>query len=198
MNFDVTDEFDDGQAGGFQDMKATGVVEVEIKRIGLKNNSTGSVSMTVTVNGGGEFDNTYYQGVIRNADGSPGWENNKLLQPLRSLAGLTALPVVKETIKTKDGTKEIEVFEGFSGVRVKLALQNEWNNYNSKYETKIVKVFNLDGRTAAEIKEGKPTAEQIKYFLSDKFQDKGPKGKGKPKAKAGVPGIDIDEDDVPF
>lgn len=195
MEFDVFDEIDDGQPGGFQNMKATGVVDVEIKRIGLIHNSTGSISISVTVNGGGEFDNTYYQGVIKGKDGKPGWENGKLLQPLRMLAGLSSLPVVKETIKTKNGTKEIDVFDGFKGVKVKLALQNQLNNYNGNYDTKIVKAFNTDGRTASEIKEGVTTPEQIKYFMSDKFQDKGGKGKAKPKT---VPEIDINEDEIPF
>lgn len=195
MDFDVFDDIDDGQAGGFQNMKETGVVDVELRRIGLVVNKTGSISISITVNGGGEFDNTYYCGVIKKTDGTPGWENGKLLQPLRLLAGLTALPVVKETIKTKNGTKEIDVFDGFKGLKCKLALQNQFNDYNGKFDTKIVKAFNTDGRTAAEIKEGVSIPEQIKYFMSEKFKDKGAKG-SKPKAAGSKAEFDVDVDDV--
>lgn len=200
-NFEVFDDFteDEGQ-GGFQDLRETGVYKVTMKRVGLKYNSTGSTSITVTVNGGGEYDNTFYQGVVKNADGSAGWENAKLLQPLRSLCGLTALTVVKQTIKTKDGTKEIDVFDGFNGQEIQIAVQAQWNQNNRKYEPKIVKVFNTDGRTASEIKEGKTTAEQIKYYLSDKFKDKGGPGGGNA-PKGGNTGnannpLDVDPEDV--
>lgn len=199
MEFEIFDDIDEGTgSGSFQDMKATGVVDVELRRIGLTYNKSGSVSITVTVNGGGEYDNTYYQGVVKNKDGSPGFENNRLLQPLRMIAGLNALPVIKETIKTKNGSKEIDVFDGFKGVKCKLAIQSTYNDYNDSWQPSIVKAFYEDGRTASEVKDGVSTPEQIKYFLSDKFQDKGPKGKSKSKSTGSVPDIDIDDEDIGF
>lgn len=198
MGFDVFDDFEEGQAGSGKDLRNTGVYDVKLIRVGINTNRSGSQSITVTVDNGGKFNTTFYQGVVQNADGSNGWENGKLLQPIRVICGAKSLTPETITIDVKNGTKEVDVFMELKDTEMKIAVQRQWSDYKSEYETKIVAAFFKDGRSAKEVQSGVTVAEQIKYYLSEKFQDKGPKG-GKPTAnkKVGVDTtLDVDPNDI--
>ena len=192
MEFEL-EELNEETGSGALDLRETGVYDVKLLRVGYSKASTGSIMMSVTVNAGGEYDDTFYQGVIKKADGSKGFEMDRLLTPLASLCGVTALTTGTAMVKAKDGMVEVKTFSMFQEQPIKIAVQKQWSDYHNDWEKKIVKVFTPDGRTATEVKEGVSTAEQIKYFMSDKFKDKGPKGKGKAK-EATSDTLDIDAD----
>ena len=174
-----------------QNLTETGVYDVKLVRTGFKVNKTGSRSLIITLDGGGKYPNTFYQGVYLKADGSAGFEFNKLLKPLAFLSKVKALIDGKETVETKNGNIEVDVIEGIKDIDLKVAIQRQWNDYMKRYDPIIVKVFHSDGRTPGEITKGIKEPKQIQYFLSDKFKDKEPEGGTKTKA----PEINVDFDE---
>jgi len=191
-NFEFENEFDEG-TGGYQDLRETGVYDVVLKGVGYSVTRNGAVQLWIKVNGGGEYDDIFYQGNIRNIDGSEGFEKKRLLNPLAFICGVKALTTATETVDTRNGTKEITYFDQFQPCRIKIAVQKTWSDYRNDWEKKIVKVFSEDGRTASEIKAG-TEAKQIKWYLSDKFQDKGPKNSSKPTTKKAEVKVDFNDD----
>ncbi len=191
ITFDYETEFDEGTSTGFQDLRETGVYTVTLKRVCYSITKNGAVQLNVTVNAGGEYDDVFYQGVIRKIDGSEGFEKKKLLNPLAFICGVKALTTSPTTVETTNGPKEIMCFDQFQPCQIKIAVQKTWDDYSNKWVKKIAHVFDANGRTASEIKNG-VDAKQIQWYLSDKFTDKGPKGKAKAKPK--TPDVDFSED----
>ena len=143
--------------------KTTGVHDVSLVRLGIKDNKTGSKSLTLTVNAGGEYDDTLYLGVFEKADGTDGFEKAKTLNPLAYILGVTDDSIGIEEVKTKNGTTEVKVFKGFPrGAKFKIVVQQVVNNYNGKMEPKLIGVFAQDGRSASEIRDGLPAQQLAK------------------------------------
>ena len=189
MNFDDIDvnDIQEETTSGFQNLRETGVYDVTLKRVGFKEANSGAVMLNLTVNGGGKFDDIFYQGPLKKKNGEYGYEMDRLLKPLAYITGVKAFTTGKYTT---DNGKEIDIFNQFPEKKIKIAVQNKWSDYRGEMVPEIVKVFDESGRTASEIKTGKD-AEQIKWYLSDKFKDIGPKGKKSGKsaeeAKADIP-----------
>jgi hypothetical protein len=175
-----------------QNLNETGVFDVEVVRVGVKNNRSGSKSLILTLDGGGKYPNTFYGGVYQKADGTAGFEFNRILKPLAFLCGVKGIKEGKATIETKNGTQEVDILEGFGGCKIKAAIQKTWDDYSKSYKPVVVAVFSNDGRSAKEIVAGEREAKQIRWYLSDKFKDVEPKG-GAPKEK---PQEDMDFDEV--
>ncbi len=187
--FNFEDGFDESTGSGFADLRETGVTDVTLKRVSWNKTKNGAIQIQITVNSGGEYDDTFYQGNIKNINGDQGFEVKKLLNPLKFICGVKALTTSKETISTGNGNKEVNVFDQFTPTKIKIAHQKTWNDWNGgKWEKKIAHVFLEDGRSASEAEKGEP-AKQIQWYLDEtKFKDKGPKGKAVPTAKkADVP-----------
>jgi hypothetical protein len=191
MEFELGQDFDDNIGAGFADLRETGVYDVTLKSVGYSKAKNGALQLNIKVNAGGEYDDIFYQGNVKNYDGEDGFEKKRLLDPLAFICGVKALTRSKITVDTKNGTKEVTIFDQFEPCKIKIAVQKTWSDYKNDWEKKIAKVFDANGRTASEIKTGKE-AKQIKWYLSDKFQDKGPKGKATPKKE--VPEVDFDDD----
>ena len=191
MEFELGQEFDESAGSGFTDLRETGLYDVTLKSVGYTVTKNGAVQLNIKVNAGGEYDDIFYQGNIKNINGSEGFEMKKLLNPLAFICGVKALSTSTETVQTKNGTKEVHVFDQFTECPIKIAVQKTWSDYRNDWEKKIVKVFDANGRTASEIKAGEE-AKQIRWYLSDKFQDKGPKGKTTSKKE--VPEVDFSDD----
>ncbi len=191
MNFELENKFDD-KVGGRVDLRETGLYDVVLKSVGYTVTKNGAVQLNVKVNAGGEFDDIFYQGNIRNIDGSEGFEKKKLLNPLAFICGVKALTTSKVTVDVKGGTKEITVFDQFQPTNIKIAVQKTWSDYRNDWEKKLVKVFDANGRTASEIKAGED-AKQINWYLSDKFTDKGKKNGNKLTQKK--PEVDFNDND---
>ncbi len=183
------EEFDES-TGSFQDLRNTGIYDVKLVRVGLSKTKNGAIQLNITVNGGGKYDNTFYQGNIKNINGSEGFELKKLLNPLAFICGVKAYTTSTMNIETNNGIKEITYFDQFQPCEIKIAVQKQWSDYRNDWESKIVKVFDANGRTASEIKAGED-AKQIQYFLSDRFKDK---GKAHSKTKVETSTVDFDDD----
>ena len=194
MEFELGQEFDESTGSGFTDLRETGLYDVTLKSVGYTVTKNGAVQLNIKVNAGGEYDDIFYQGNIKNINGSEGFEMKKLLNPLAFICGVKALSRSTETVETKNGTKEVHVFDQFTECPIKIAVQKTWSDYRNDWEKKIVKVFDANGRTASEIKAGEE-AKQIKWYISDKFQDKGSKGKSTGKQKE-APDFDDNDFDV--
>ncbi len=195
FNFD--DEIDEG-SGSFTDLRETGVSDVMLKRVTWSKTRNGAIQLQITVNAGGEYDDTFYQGNIKNINGEQGFEVARLLNPLKLFTGATGLSTSEESISTGKGTTIVNVFDQFVPTKIKIAHQKTWNDWgDGRWEKKIANVFSEDGRTASEVKAG-TEAKQIDYYLGDKFVDKGPKGGTKPKAVEPTNQIDITDEEVPF
>ena len=184
MEFKFDDELDSGKSGSV-DLRKTGVYDVELRRIEVVKNKSGSIGMNITVDGGGKYPQTYWMrgAIIFGADGKPGWAANKILKPIRFFAGqdVTTVPTEKETLEFNG--KEITVISGVKGTKLKIAVQSKWNDYKGDYEPSIEAVFDPAGFTAKERREGILTPSQIGHYESDKFKDVGPKGNVKPKTE---------------
>ena len=197
MEFTFDEELDAGQSGNI-DLRKTGVYDVEIVRVEVVKNSSGSVGMNITVDGGGKYHQTYWMrgAIIQSADGKPGWAATKILKPIRYFAkqDITKIPTEKEILEQNG--KEITVISGVKGTKLKIAVQSKWNDYKGDYEPSIEAIFDEEGFSAKERESNVAEAKQIKYFLSDKFQDVGPKkGTQTSKEKESDP-IDVEADDV--
>jgi hypothetical protein len=68
-----------------QNLNETGVYDVKVVRVGVKHNKAGSKSLILTLDGGGKYPNTIYNGVYENADGTPGYDFRRVLNPLAFL-----------------------------------------------------------------------------------------------------------------
>ena len=193
MEFEANNEY--GEDNSFQNLSETGVYDVKLLQVGYNEAKTGAVMINVTVDGGGKFNNLFYGGPIKKKDGTPGFENARLLQPLRRICNKTKLPTGTAIVKTQNGEKEVNVFTELKDVDIKIAVQRQWSDYKSDYEVKLVAVFNSEGLSAKELDAGKTHPDQINAFLSTSFKDKGPKGGAKAQAVA-TDVMDIDVDDV--
>ena len=195
MEFKFDNELDSGTTQNV-DLRKTGVYDVELQRVEVVKNKSGSIGMNITVDGGGKYPQTYWmQGaIIFSSDGKPGWAANKILKPIRFFAGqdITTVPTEKETLEFNG--KEITVISGVKGTKLKIAVQSKWNDYKGSYEPSIEAVFDPAGYSAKERQQGATEAKQIQYFLSDKFKDVDPKGGNKTKPKDTA--SDVLEEDV--
>jgi len=153
-------------------LKRRGVHTVKLVRISPIKTKTGSKKLAIVVNGGGEYDDIFYTGVVVNKKGgntdSKGnvLLSNKLIwQPLMKILNNTSPSLSNQTITVKDDKEvEIEVFD-FNNDEIKIAVDEIWSDYHSEYQAEIVRVFNKDGFTSAEL--GKvDTPSQI-----DKYND---------------------------
>ncbi len=195
--FDFDMEEIDESKGGFTDLRETGVTDVTLKRVGWSKTKNGAIQLNVTVNAGGQYDDTFYQGNIKNIDKSQGFEVAKLLNPLAFICGVKALTTSKITIQTGSGNKEINIFDQFTDTKIKIAHQKVWNDWSGKWDKKIAHVFFDNGKTSSEVKNGVSEAKSIQWYLDEtKFKDKGPKGASVKKPE--VSDVNFDEADDVF
>jgi hypothetical protein len=187
---ELNTNFEEEQRG--QNLNETGVYDVTLVRVGVKNNKSGSKSLILTLDGGGKYPITFYNGVYQKADGSAGFDFGRILNPLAFLCGVKNITEGKAQIETKNGTQTVDIIEGFGGQKLKVAVQSKWNDYTSNYKPEVVAVFDANGRSAKEILAGVQEPKQIQKFLSSDFTDVGPKG-GTPKKPVTV-STDFSED----
>ena len=188
---------DFNEEGGFSDLRNPGVYDVELKHIGMVVKPNGVAEWSVTVNAGGQYDDTFYGVAAKFKSGkfSPGM--NRIIKPLLKLCGISNPSTESKLVDTKDGKKEITVYSGIQDNPVKIAIRHEWSTYKGAYEAKIFRVFNIDGRTSTEVGKGETEANQIKSLdLSSVDSDN--KGKapaqGQTAQAAAKPEVDMSDD----
>ena len=183
------------EKSSFVNVKTSGLHDVTLVRVGSTSNKTGSKSLSFTLNGGGEYDDTLYAGVYENADGSEGFEKAKLLDSLAYICGVIDDSVLPQEIKLNNGkVVNVNTFTGFPvGHKLKVAVQVQYDPYYKEMKPKIQKFFSANGLSASEIQAGVTEPTQVKKFLNleDKVKDD-----TKAKAPAADPVLDINPEDV--
>ena len=168
------EDFNEEGSGGFSDLREPGIHDVKLRHISVEKKSNGVIAWSVTVNGGGEYDDTFYEAALRFKSGKE-FGVDFILKPLLVLCGVSNIVYEDKTVKTKDGHKVIKVIAGATDVDFKIVVQRQWSTYRSDYEPKLIRVASEDGRTASEVKQGvSPSdAKQLaKVNFKDKTSDK--------------------------
>jgi len=195
-DFDLDLE-DFSEEGGFSDLREAGVYDVALKHISMVVKPNGVTEWSVTVNAGGKYDDTFYGVAAKFTTGkfSPGM--NRIVKPLLKLCGITKPSPEGKLVDTKDGKKEITVYAGIQDNPVKIAVRKEWSTYKGEYESKIFRVFSLDGRTSTEIDKGLTEGVELGK-LSLNSVDSDYKGKapaaGQTATAAAKPEVDMSDD----
>ena len=195
-DFDLNEDFNEEGTSGFADLRKAGIYDVTLKHVSKEVKANGVTEWGVTVNSGGEYDDTFYGAAVKFASGKE-FGINQIIKPLFGIAGVTQQVLEDKTIDTSKGHKQIKVYAGLTGIPIKVAVQLQWNTYYGEFKPKIIRVFASDGRTYSEIKAGTPDAEQIKKVdLSPKMSDH--KGKAPTPGQATKQDVDVDLDDDGF
>ena len=173
MNNDFELDLNDfNEEAGFSNVRTTGIHDVTVKHISVIVKDNGVTEWSLTVNSGGEYDDTFYGVGVKFKTGKFSPKVNTVIKPILKLAGITNPTVESKLVDTKDGKKSITVYSGIDNLPVKLAVRMEWNTYKNKYVAQPFRVFNIDGRTATEVSKGETEAKQIKKIdLSDVTSD---------------------------
>lgn len=193
FDFDVNDFDEGGSAGG--DLREPGVHDVTIRHISVEKKSNGVIAWSVTVNGGGQYDDTFYEAALRFTSGKE-FGTAFVLKPIVALCGVNDIAYEDKTIEIKDGHKVIKVISGIGGQKLKLVLQRQWNSYHKRFDMKIIRAASEDGRTASEVRDGVNPGEGTqlgKTKFEDKTSDRGGSA-GKTTAKTKEPDVDLDDD----
>jgi len=201
MNEFDLDLEDFNEEGGFSNLREVGVYDIVVRHISMAVKPNGVAEWSVTVNSGGQYDDTFYGVAVKFKSGkfSPGM--NRVIKPMLKLCGITNPATETKLVDTKDGKKEIVVYSGIHDCPLKIAIRHEWSTYKGEYEAKIFRVFNVDGRTSTEVAKGETEANQIKKLdlssVDSDYKGKAPSGSGtvdgvttKPTAK---PEVDLDD-----
>ena len=169
-DFNLEEEYN--ETGSANDLRVGGFYDVEVKHVSINKKDNGVTEWSVTVNAGGEYDDTLYNFATKFASGKD-FGINAVLRPLFDICGVKNQVIVPKTVKTKDGTTEIQVYEGFGGQKIKIAVRRKWNSYHKKFDSKLVRVASEDGRTATEIKNGETAGTQfLKQDITDVLSDR--------------------------
>ncbi len=183
--------------------KENGLHTVKLVRVGSKDTKMGSKQLSLTVDDGGKFPVTFYSFIkgdiapsYRKADGSESWLQKRILNPLAYLTGATSDLVEDEMVDTKNGEVPMPTFVGFpKGITFRIAVQNQWNDYSSKFQPVVIAIFNEQGLTAKEKQSGVREPNQIKKYL-DIGNGEAPKGASVKKPE--VSDVNFDEADDVF
>jgi len=169
-DFDQNEDYN--ETGSANDLRVGGFYDVTVKHVSINKKDNGVTEWSVTVNAGGEYDDTLYNFATKFASGKD-FGINAVLRPLFDICGVKDQIIVPKTVDTKNGTTEIQVYEGFGGQKIKIAVRRKWNSYHKKFDSKLVRVASEDGRTATEIKKGEATGTQfLKQDITDVLSDR--------------------------
>lgn len=173
------------ESAGFTKVKSTGIHDVTLVRVGSNTRANKSKALSVTVNGGGEYDDLFYDFMDTNyaaswikADGKPGAVQGRIINPLAIIVGTEDDTIEAQEVQVKDGTAMVDTFIGLSGTKtkIKIAVQMQYNDYYKEMKPTIVAVFNEEGLSATEISKGITEPKQIKLY--ENLADKGGSGAG--------------------
>ncbi len=181
-----------GQGGKY--ISNTGIHAVDFVRLGINVNKTGSKSLILVVQKDGDkFPTSLYLGVYEKADGTDGYEANRILDPLMLFCDAQSVDEGEMTIDFKGKDKVIPVLTGLKPMELNIAIQEKLNTYNSKIQPEVVGLFNKDGFSASELEAGAKAAQLDKVAAKLDYSIRAEPKKDVADAKAA---IQAEADDV--
>ena len=173
------------ESAGFVKVKSNGIHTVTLVRVGSQTRNNGSKALSMTVNGGGEYDDLFYDFLNTNyaasyvkADGGEGQVLKQIVNPLATIVGVEDDTVEPQSVETKNGAKMVDTFVALSGTgtKIKIAVQMQYNDYYKEMKPVITAVFNEDGFSATELDTNASEPKRIKLY--ENIEDRG--GDNKP------------------